>query len=48
MLEKDDGDIQDAEDLNQKFLAQQLGIDAIEIALLEKMELRVDTSCHNL
>lgn len=48
MLEKDDGLIEDAEDLNQKFLAQQLGVDAVEIALLQKLELRVDTSCHNL
>ena len=47
MLEQEE-DIQDAEDLNQRFLAQQLGVEAIDIALLEKIELRVDTSCHNL
>ena len=35
-------------DLNEKFLSENLGIESTELALLEKIELRVDTSCHNL
>lgn len=36
-------------DLNEKFLSLALGgIEIAELALLTKIELRVDTSCHNL
>lgn len=36
-------------DLNEKFLASALGgIDIDELALLPKLELRVDTTCHSL
>jgi len=35
-------------DLNEKFLSQQIGVDQEELALLPKIELRVDTSVHNL
>ncbi len=36
-------------DLNEKFLAMALGgIDVSELALLKRLELRVDTTCHSL
>lgn len=36
-------------DLNEKFLCLCLGgIDVAELAYMTKIELRVDTSCHNL
>ncbi len=36
-------------DLNEKFLSLALGgVEVAELALLTKIELRVDTSCHNL
>lgn len=36
-------------DLNEKFLSMALGgIEVHELATLPKIELRVDTSCHNL
>ena len=36
-------------DLNEKFLAQQLNVkDPNDLALFEKIELRVDTRFHNL
>jgi hypothetical protein len=41
-------DFEDAQDLNLNFLATQLGIEPIEIHLLQKIELRVDTTYHNL
>lgn len=42
-------EVEDVIDLNEKFLAQALGgIDVSELAMLQKLELRVDTSCHSL
>lgn len=42
-------EINDVVDLNEKFLSQQLGgIDVAELALLPKIELRVDTNFYNL
>ena len=35
-------------ELNEKFLAEHLGVDVNELSKLTKIELRVDTSCHNL
>jgi Leucine-rich repeat (LRR) protein len=35
-------------DLNEKFLSTHLGINVEELAKLEKIELRVDTSFHHL
>lgn len=41
--------MEDVVDLNEKFLSMALGgIEIAELALLTKIELRVDTSCHNL
>lgn len=41
--------MEDVVDLNEKFLSLALGgIEVAELALLTKIELRVDTSCHNL
>ena len=41
--------VEDVIDLNEKFLAMALGgIDVNELALLPKLELRVDTTCHSL
>ena len=41
--------VEDVVDLNEKFLAMALGgIDVSELALLQKLELRVDTTCHSL
>ena len=42
-------DVRDVVDLNEKFLAQQLNVkDPNDLALFEKIELRVDTRFHNL
>ena len=41
--------VEDIVDLNEKFLAMALGgIEVSELALLNKLELRVDTTCHSL
>jgi hypothetical protein len=41
--------VEDVVDLNEKFLSLALGgVEVAELALLTKIELRVDTSCHNL
>ena len=41
-------EVEDAIELNEKFLAQHLNVKHEDLALLQKIELRVDTSCHNL
>jgi hypothetical protein len=41
-------EVSDAIELNEKFLAEHLGVEASELSKLTKIELRVDTSCHNL
>ena len=41
-------EVEDVVDLNQKFLAQSFGVDEDQLAILRKIELRVDTRCHNL
>lgn len=41
-------EVVDVVDLNEKFLSQQLGVERDELAVLPKIELRVDTRCHNL
>ena len=42
-------EVEDVIDLNEKFLVQQLGcVDQADLALLPKIELRVDTRFHNL
>ena len=42
-------EVEDVMDLNEKFLAMALGgIDVSELALLKRLELRVDTTCHSL
>ena len=42
-------EVEDVIDLNEKFLSQQLGgIEQADLALLPKIELRVDTRFHNL
>ena len=41
--------VEDVIDLNEKFLSMALGgIEVSELALLPKLELRVDTTCHSL
>ena len=41
--------VEDVIDLNEKFLCMALGgIEVSELALLPKLELRVDTTCHSL
>ena len=41
--------VEDIVDLNEKFLAMALGgIEVSELAMLQKLELRVDTTCHSL
>ena len=41
--------VEDVIDLNEKFLAMALGgIEVSELAMLPKLELRVDTTCHSL
>jgi hypothetical protein len=39
---------EDAIDLNEKFLSENLDVKPEELSRLTKLELRVDTSCHNL
>jgi len=42
-------EVEDVIDLNEKFLAMALGgIEVADLALLPKLELRVDTTCHSL
>ena len=41
-------DVEDVVDLNEKFLSQQLGVEQDDLAMLPKIELRVDTRYHNL
>lgn len=41
-------EVEDVVDLNEKFLSQQLGVLQEDLALLSKIELRVDTRLHNL
>lgn len=41
-------EVEDVVDLNEKFLSQQLGVEQEDLALLPKIELRVDTRMHNL
>lgn len=42
-------EVEDVIDLNEKFLAMALGgIEVSELAVLSKLELRVDTTCHSL
>lgn len=41
-------EIEDAIELNERFLSQHLGVKLEELSTLTKIELRVDTSCHNL
>ena len=41
-------EVEDVLDLNEKFLSQQLGVEQADLALLPKIELRVDTHLHNL
>jgi len=48
ILEQDEEGIQDLLELNEKFLSTTLGIEVKDLAMLEKIELRVDTSQHNL
>ena len=41
--------VEDIVDLNEKFLAMALGgIEVSELAMLQKLELRVDTTCHSM
>jgi hypothetical protein len=45
----DADEIEDVMDLNEKFLSMALGgIDATDLAMLPKIELRVDTQQHSL
>jgi hypothetical protein len=45
----DQEEVEDVMDLNEKFLCMALGgIEVSELAILPKIELRVDTSSHNL
>ena len=45
----DQEEVEDVIDLNEKFLCMALGgIEVSELAMLPKIELRVDTSSHNL
>lgn len=41
-------EVEDAIELNEKFLSQHLSVKHEELSKLTKIELRVDTSCHNL
>lgn len=40
--------MEDVFDLNEKLLSQQLGVDKDDLALMPKIELRVNTRYHNL
>ena len=44
----DTDQVEDAIDLNEKFLSMALGVDQDELATLPKIELRVDTESHSL
>jgi hypothetical protein len=45
----DPEEVEDVIDLNEKFLSMALGgIEVTELAMLTKLELRVDTQCHSL
>ena len=44
----DQEEVEDAIDLNEKFLSNALGIDQADLAMLNKIELRVDTHHTNL
>lgn len=44
----DQEEIENDIELNEKFLAQHLDVKPEELARLTKIELRVDTTCHNL
>lgn len=45
----DNEQVEDVIDLNERFLSMALGgIEVNELAMLPKLELRVDTTCHNL
>jgi hypothetical protein len=47
IMEQDE--VGDVMDLNERFLQMALGgVEVSELAILPKIELRVDTSCHNL
>ena len=41
-------EVEDAIELNEKFLSLHLGVKSEELSKLTKIEMRVDTSCHNL
>jgi len=41
-------EVSDAIELNEKFLAEHLGVEPAELSRLKKIELRIDTTCHNL
>ena len=41
-------EVEDAIELNEKFLSQHLSVNVEDLSKLTKIELRVDTSCHNL
>ena len=41
-------EVEDAIELNEIFLSHNLGVKPEELSKLTKIELRVDTSCHNL
>lgn len=41
-------EVEDVFDLNEKLLSQQLGVDTEDLALMPKIELRVNTRYHNL
>lgn len=44
----DNEEIQNDIELNEMFLAQHLDVKPEELSELTKIELRVDTTCHNL
>ena len=46
IIENDD--VQDAVDLNEKFLSQMMGVDPDQLITIPKIELRVDSRVHNL
>lgn len=41
-------EVEDAIELNEKFLSQHMGVKIEDLSKLTKIEMRVDTSCHNL
>lgn len=41
-------EVEDAMELNEKFLSQHLNVAVEDLSKITKIELRVDTSCHNL